>query len=111
MSVIKDIKINILIQIWWKNITTYNDLQEIFHNKNEIGLFLINKTLYYYNLRKRLLDDTNRDYHQSNIIAFQNKLYYSFIHESPEYRFVLADKTWSGEYSQKIISKNICIPI
>ena len=32
---------------------SYNDLQEMFLDKNEIDLFLNNKTLYYYILRKR----------------------------------------------------------
>ena len=90
---------------------SYNDLQEIFHNKNEIDLFLNNKTLYYYNLRKRLLKNTNRNYDESNIITFQNKLDYLLIHESPEYKSILADKTRVGEYSQKILGKNICVPI
>ena len=31
---------------------SYNDFQEIFHYKNEIDLFLNNKTLYYYNIKK-----------------------------------------------------------
>ena len=90
---------------------SYNDLQEIFLDKNEIDLFLNNKTLFYYNLRKRLLKNSNRNYDESNITTFQNKLDYLLIHESPEYKSILADKTRAGEYSQKILGKNICVPI
>ena len=90
---------------------SYNDLQEIFHNNNDVDLFLKNKTLFYLEKRKSFLKRKNRNYNESNIITFQNKLDYLLIHESPEYKSILADKIRLGEYSQKILGKNICVPI
>lgn len=90
---------------------SYDELHNIFKNEEDLKLFLENKTLYYYKKRKFFLDKSNWEYNESNIITFQNKLNYLLIHESPEYKSLLADKIRLHEYSQKILGKDICVPI
>ena len=90
---------------------SYNELYNIFKNGEDLKLFLKNKTLYYYKKRKYFLDKGNWEYDESNLITLQDKLNYLLIHESPEYKSLLADKTRLHEYSQKILGKDICVPI
>ena len=53
----------------------------------------------------------NKNYDESNLITFQNKLNYLIIHESPEYKGNIIDKIKLSDYSKKILGKDICIPI
>ena len=90
---------------------SYNELFNIFKNEEDLKLFLKNKTSYYYKKRKYFLDKSNWEYDESNLITLQDKLNYLLIHESPEYKSLLADKIRLHEYSQKILGKDICVPI
>lgn len=85
---------------------------KISDEENEMyELFLKNKTEFYYIKRKNYLLSLNKDYNESNLITFQDKLNYLLIHESPEYKSNIVDKIKLSEYSKKVIGKDICIPI
>ena len=88
-----------------------NELYDILGNENDVELFLKNKTLYYYKKRKYYLKKSKREYNESHLITFQDKLNYLLIHESCEYKSLLVDKIRVREYSQKKLGKNICVPV
>ena len=88
-----------------------NELYNILGNENDVELFLKNKTLYYYKKRKYYLKKSKREYNESHLITFQDKLNYLLIHESCEYKSLLVDKIRVREYSQKKLGKNICVPV
>ena len=52
-----------------------------------------------------------RDYNDSNIITFQDKLNWLLVHESPELKSNIVDKVLLRNYSQKILGKDICVPL
>ena len=80
-------------------------------NKNDIIIFMKNKTNFYLETRKRYFKNLNIVYNESNLKTFQDKLNYLIIHESPEYKSNLVDKIKIHEYSKKILGKDICVPI
>ena len=84
---------------------------KIFRADVDVKLFLKNKTKFYYKERKRYLKSRNKNYDESHLITFQDKLNYLMIHESPEYKGNIVDKIKLTDYSIKILGKDICIPI
>ena len=90
---------------------SYNYLIKIIKNKNDIRLFLKNKTEYYFQKRTNFLREQKINYNESKLITFQDKINYLVIHESPEYKANLADKIKLHQYSKKILGKDICSPI
>ena len=84
---------------------------KIFRADVDVKLFLKNKTKFYYKERKRYLKSRNKNYDESHLITFQEKLNYLMIHESPEYKGNIVDKIKLSDYSIKILGKDICIPI
>ena len=81
------------------------------YNHDYLQLYIENKTEFYIYRRKKIMNKIGRDYDDSNILTFQDKLNWLIIHESPEYKSKIADKILMREYSKKILGKDICIPI
>ena len=84
-----------------------NKIYKIFNSYPDIDLFLNNKTEFYFKTRKEIF----KNYNESHLITFQDKLNYLIIHESAEYKSNIVDKIKLKEYSKKILGKDICIPI
>ena len=61
--------------------------------------------------RTRFLFNYGIKYDESKLITFQDKLNWLIVHESPEYKSFLADKINLHNYSQRIIGKDICVPV
>ena len=51
---------------------------------------------------------TNDD---SKLITIEDKLSWLIIHESPIYKSFIVDKIKLHDYSEKILGKDICVPI
>ena len=84
-----------------------NKIYKIFNAYPDIDLFLNNKTEFYFKTRKEIC----KNYNESHLITFQDKLNYLIIHESAEYKSNIVDKIKLKEYSKKVLGKDICIPI
>ena len=57
------------------------------------------------------LKKANLSYNESNLLTFQDKINWLIIHESAEYKSNIVDKIKLHKYSQKILHKDICVPI
>ena len=93
------------------NLEFMERIYKVFRGNLDIDLFLKNKTKFYYKTRQKYIKEIHAKYDESHLETFQDKLNYLIIHESPEYKSNLVDKIKLGEYSKKILGKNICIPI
>ena len=104
----------IIIEINFQNFKDNQNIlkiKQIIKNKNDLQLYLKNKTSFF--LKKRLihLKRQNIKYNESKLITFQDKINWLIIHESPEYKSNIVDKIKLHEYSKKILGKDICVPI
>ena len=50
-------------------------------------------------------------YNESKLITIQDKLNYLLVRKNPENKTELVDKILLRNYSQKILGKDICVPI
>ena len=69
------------------------------------------RALYYTEERKKQTSHYLGKLNDLNSETIQNKINYLIIHESPDYKSKLADKIGVHEYSQKVLGKDICVPI
>ena len=60
---------------------------------------------------KYLMKRHGKNYNESNVITFQDKLNYLLVHESPENKTKIVDKIQLRNYSKDILGKDICPPI
>lgn len=101
----------ILILILITKIKKSKFLNYIFNKKEDLNLYMKNKTLFYFLKRSAYLKHRNLTYNESKILTFQDKINWLTIHESPEYKSNLVDKIKLHKYSKKILHKDICVPI
>ena len=69
------------------------------------------RALYYTEERKKQTSPYLGKYNDLNSETIQNKINYLIIHESPDYKSKIVDKIGVHEYSQKVLGKDICVPI
>ena len=81
------------------------------NNKYLFQLYIENRTQFYIQGRKYLMKSLGRDYNDSKIITFQDKLNWLLVHDSPENKSEIVDKILLRNYSKKILGKDICVPL
>ena len=69
------------------------------------------RELYYMEDRKKQTSHIIDRYHDINNELVQNKINYLSIHESPDYKSKIADKIGVRIYAQKVLGKDISVPI
>jgi hypothetical protein len=69
------------------------------------------REIFYINARQTYMKNQNMTYNESNLVTIQDKLNYLTIHEFPDYKSRIVDKINLHKYSQKILGKDICVPI
>ena len=69
------------------------------------------RELYYMEDRKKQTSHIIDRYHDINNELIQNKINYLSIHESPDYKSKIADKIGVRIYAQKVLGKDIIVPI
>ena len=94
-----------------KNLKTFIKLFKEIKNVEDVKLYMKNKTEFYYKYRLKLLKEYNISYNESNLVTFQDKLNYLIIHENPELKTNIVDKIKLHNFSEKILGKDICVPI
>jgi len=73
--------------------------------------YIENRTEFYIKGRQILMRSMGKDYNDSKINNFQDKLNWLLVHESPELKTDIVDKILLRNYSRKILGKDICVPI
>ena len=76
-----------------------------------LQLYIENRTEYYIKGRQEIMKNVGSNYNDSNVKTFQDKLNWLLVHESPEQKYNIVDKILLRKYSEKILGKNICVPI
>lgn len=95
-------------------IFSHNVQNKIFYNyqKNELlRMCYKSRTLYYIKNIKESMKKVGMKYNENNLVSINDKLNYLIIHESPDYKSMIADKIRVHEYSKKKLGKDICVPI
>ena len=69
------------------------------------------RSLYFEEERKKQTSQYLDKYQDFNSETIQNKINYLVIHESPDYKSRIVDKIGVHEYTQKVLGKDICVPI
>ena len=69
------------------------------------------RTYYYIEERKKQTSHILNKYHDKNSDTIQSKINYLMIHESPDYKSNIVDKIKVRYYSQKVLGKDIGVPI
>ena len=96
-----------LLDVNFSKLSVENDITD----NDDKEIYIKNKTKFYIKNRTKYLLHRGIKYNDSKLITFQDKLNWLIIHESPEYKSFLADKIKLHDYVQKIIGKDICVPI
>ena len=76
-----------------------------------INIIMITKTKnknYYYLKRIEFIEKNGRQYNESNLVTFEDKLNWLLIHDTNELKGKCADKILLHEYSKIKIGKDIC---
>ena len=96
-----------------KKINTKNKakFQDKCTNNNLLQLYIENRTQFYIKGRQKIMRNVGAKYNDSNIVTFQDKLNWLLVHESPESKTNIVDKILLRKYSEKILGKDICVPI
>ena len=94
-----------------KNISEKNLKNENNFYKDLLQLYIEDREKFYLKGREYVMKQRHKKYNESNIVTIQDKLNYLLIHESPENKTRLVDKILLRNYSQKILGKDICVPI
>jgi len=63
---------------------------------------------YYYTKRLEIIKKKGRQYNDSNIITFEDKINWICIHDVRKLKGKIADKILLHEYSKRILKKDIC---
>lgn len=79
--------------------------------KEMFQLYIENRKKYYIKGREYVMKIGGKNFNESNIVTFQDKLNYLLIHESPENKTNIVDKILLRNYSKNILGKDICAPI
>ena len=74
-------------------------------------LYIDNREKFYLKGRQYVMKRIGKNYDESHVITFQDKLNYLLIHESPEDKTKIVDKIQLRNYSYDILGKDICPPI
>ena len=86
-------------------------------SKDELLKMCYKSRAHFYEVeRKRVTDKylnkfVHYDQRYRDSETIQNKLNYLIVHESPDYKSKIADKIKVHEYVEKVIGKDICVPI
>ena len=96
-----------LLDVNFSELSVANDITD----NDDKEIYLKNKTKFYIKNRTEFLLRFGYSYNESKLVTFQDKLNWLIIHESPEYKSYMADKIKLHDYAQKIIGKDICVPI
>ena len=114
---LKKCSCNLMNNTYLKN-NNFNDIQinddvpVLKYTKDEfLQMCYKSRSLYFEVERKKQTSAYLAKYNDINRETIQNKINYLVIHESPDYKSKIVDKIGVHEYSQKVLGKDICVPI
>ena len=94
------------------NNTDNNEFPVLKLSKDELlEMCYKSRAFYYKEERKRQTSHILDNYHNQKYETIQYKINYLSIHESPDYKSKIADKIGVRTYAQKVLGKDISVPI
>lgn len=107
------VNLNSQLKILIKNKSNNKNNYKYFCNRYNdlLQSYIENRTEFYIKGRQILMRSIGKDYNDSKINNFQDKLNWLLVHESPELKTDIVDKILLRNYSRKILGKDICVPI
>ena len=105
----KNQNMKILIKYNNESLKGKNNQNNIY--KELLKLYLEDREKFYLKGREYKMHKKIDVYNESKLITIQDKLNYLLVRENPENKTELVDKILLRNYSQKILGKDICVPI